>query len=45
MTDEELQLCYDNWQRYKWYAEEKRNEIYEYLEHYKPRGRGNLERH
>lgn len=35
MTDEERQICYDNWQRYRWHAEEMREEIYKFLENYK----------
>lgn len=40
MTEKERQRCYDNWQKYKWHAEEKQKEIHEYLEHFKPRKHG-----
>jgi hypothetical protein len=37
MTDEELQLCYDNWQRYKWKCEDFHEEVVKFFENYKPR--------
>lgn len=37
MTDEELQLCYDNWQRYKWKCEEFKEEVAKFFENYTPR--------
>jgi len=37
MTDEDIQLCYDNWQRYKWKCEEFKEEFVKFFENHKPR--------